>query len=539
MATSPVLDQIDTTSDPDWIICHNVPILDEHSLFVPEDKEKGTPDRQVNIDRGFLLKLAANNNRLVTDTGDMIPLTEGHTKDNAPESEQPEILGWADNFSVGPLFGTGRHALLARFRISKKPDKLKKASNLPRRSVELWLDRGEVNPISLLGATAPERNLGLLRLSRMAHILTGRDGKTRYSLARVPIRFNYASPAMQPSPTPSPMPMPAPNPIENPAQPQAPSPGTVDPAMVQAVVQALMQTDVWQKLSAMAVQPQPQVGNPADPASALMGGGMGGMLGGAGGQLGMGGGDPMLALMAMLGGAGGGMGGGDDKDDKTRDGDKVNMQAGTPGTSLPGTGGYPGSTGVSVPRLTPMSNQTPNPRSLNMSRVQDYARSGETPEQTIIRLGQERDHAIRLSRENQVRVELHALSGEIILDPAEELPRLVEMSDEQRAAEYGRMRVRYQRRGQQQHPVRPNLPQLPGGTVLPEPEEIQNPVVGQNTPDRRVPASGRLGRADDAGRDGDGSRVDRPGRVPGGDRHGRHPAAHPQWHLCPQGRCRA
>src|SRR5438093_130887 len=130
---------VDDKSDPDFIIVHGVPVLDEHRLFVPEDTEQQKPARVVDINEALLSRLAANNNRNIHETGDWVPLTEGHTTDDGPESSQPEILGYADQFHVGPLFNTGRKALLARFKISRDPEKLKKAKNLPRRSVELWL----------------------------------------------------------------------------------------------------------------------------------------------------------------------------------------------------------------------------------------------------------------------------------------------------------------------------------------------------------------------------------------------------------------
>src|SRR5579859_5194319 len=102
----------------------------------------------------MLGRIAANNNRRVKETGDWTPIVIGHTKDNAPENEQPEIVGYASNFTVKPLFRTGRYAIHAVCRFFK--NKLDKVKNFPRRSVELWVTREEVDPISLLGATSPQ-----------------------------------------------------------------------------------------------------------------------------------------------------------------------------------------------------------------------------------------------------------------------------------------------------------------------------------------------------------------------------------------------
>jgi len=151
-----------------YLVLHNVPILDEHQL---KDRS-GNP--VVDIDAAMLQRIAENNNRRVAETGDEVPIVVGHTRDDATEPEQPEIVGYARDFVVKALFQTGRKALFARtWKILK--DKVGLARKFPRRSVELWLKRLEIDPISLLGATTPERNLGLLRFGRgdpSTHILS-------------------------------------------------------------------------------------------------------------------------------------------------------------------------------------------------------------------------------------------------------------------------------------------------------------------------------------------------------------------------------
>ena len=251
--------RIDYDSDPNFVIVEDVPILDEHSLFIPGNPEKKTEDRTVHVNAEMLAEIAANNNRNVAETGDMVPLIEGHTRDDVPESEQPEILGWADSFRVGPLFNTGRACILSRWKVPKDPTKLEKVRKLPRRSVELWLDRKEINPIALLGATAPERNLGLLRLARMSMRAREENGKLLFSAARELIRFQYDPQTMQAQ-------MPCPGmPATQPADPRTaaytPTQGTqtpqVDPALIQAVVAALQQTDVWQFMQQQLQQLHP------------------------------------------------------------------------------------------------------------------------------------------------------------------------------------------------------------------------------------------------------------------------------------------
>ena len=140
-----------------FIVRANVPILDEHELFDDDGKLIAT------IDEEKLRRIVENNNRRVEETGDEVPIVIGHTDDYSPEEKQPEIVGYARDFVLKPLFKTGRKAIYATFRFFK--DKAQVIRQFPRRSVELWLKKMEIDPISLLGASAPERSLGLLRYS--------------------------------------------------------------------------------------------------------------------------------------------------------------------------------------------------------------------------------------------------------------------------------------------------------------------------------------------------------------------------------------
>jgi len=140
-------------------IPHLVAILDEHTMPSPKN-----PKQLIVIDEAKLNTIADNNNRRIRETGDECPIVIGHTQDGLPEKFQPEVIGFARGFKVSPLFNTGRKAIFSRWRVYK--DKLQKLLEYPRRSVELWLGKLEVDPISLLGATTPDRDLGLIRLSR-------------------------------------------------------------------------------------------------------------------------------------------------------------------------------------------------------------------------------------------------------------------------------------------------------------------------------------------------------------------------------------
>lgn len=162
---------VNPTDDPnEYIVVPDVPLLDEHVLL---DGDQGP----VRIDAAKLARIAANNNSRVERTGDETPVVIGHTRDDAPETDQPPVVGYATNFRTGPF--AGGTALYADLKILKsREDEVRK---YPRRSVELWLKRLEVDPVSLLGATTPERDLGLLRFSKR-----GRDGVHRIVACSAP-----------------------------------------------------------------------------------------------------------------------------------------------------------------------------------------------------------------------------------------------------------------------------------------------------------------------------------------------------------------
>src|ERR1700723_511204 len=86
---------------PDEFDCYkHVAVFDEHEA-------NGT--RQA-INRELLGELADNCNRKFANVGAAVPLTLGHTKDDADEKDQPDIVGWAANFDVENLLATGKKA---------------------------------------------------------------------------------------------------------------------------------------------------------------------------------------------------------------------------------------------------------------------------------------------------------------------------------------------------------------------------------------------------------------------------------------------
>lgn len=141
----------------------HIAVVDECTLPIPSKEVEGEFE-YFTIDAAFLDKVVFNGNRREAETGDLTPLVIGrHTKKGAAETAQPEIVGWARNWSRGQLFNTTRQAAYADLWI--KNEDVERVKKFPRRSAEIWRGRAEIDPISLLGATTPERDLGLLPIA--------------------------------------------------------------------------------------------------------------------------------------------------------------------------------------------------------------------------------------------------------------------------------------------------------------------------------------------------------------------------------------
>lgn len=211
---------------PKYIIKKDVPILDEHTLH----DEDGNPI--VTFDAKKLEQIAARNNARIAKTGDLIPLVIGHTKDDADETEQPEIVGYAKDLCVKPFKKTGKKAIHAKFLFFK--DKVAKARNFPRRSIELWLTDGKIDPISLLGATTPERDLGLLQLEKSGAVIQlAKGGRRKYQRL-----------------------------IDDQPQPKEKTNAMDEKAVVAAVMKALEQSAVWKWAEGKMKEEEAEEGEP-------------------------------------------------------------------------------------------------------------------------------------------------------------------------------------------------------------------------------------------------------------------------------------
>lgn len=142
----------------DFQVVPRVAALDEFRMTDPD----GT--FVANITPEYLTKFVAHMNERESLTGDLSPIVIGHTKSGEREIDAPPLVGYARNWSLGELGATGRKCAFFDAWILK--DKVQLAKQFPRRSCEVWASRYEADPISLLGATTPARDLGLMKLSR-------------------------------------------------------------------------------------------------------------------------------------------------------------------------------------------------------------------------------------------------------------------------------------------------------------------------------------------------------------------------------------
>lgn len=151
---------LDVLPTDEYVVVPNVPLLDTHQTTDPKT------GKRIDVDEEMLEEVTENCNRKMEETGDAVPFVIGHTKDgDVDESKQPEIIGYYVKYRMGQLLNTDRQAIHGDLFLPKKNIPI--ARKFPRRSVEFWLGRRDLDPVSALGASTPERSLGLLRLGRI------------------------------------------------------------------------------------------------------------------------------------------------------------------------------------------------------------------------------------------------------------------------------------------------------------------------------------------------------------------------------------
>lgn len=140
----------------EFTIVHSVPIVDTFS------------DRGVVLDDKFLDDMILDANKRQQETGDMPPVIVGHNPDEpVPETEKPPVIGFVRNLRKDRLGNTDRNAAFGDLWIYKGQEN--KLKQFPRRSAELFPSLKRLDALAVLGATAPQRDLGLtapLKLKR-------------------------------------------------------------------------------------------------------------------------------------------------------------------------------------------------------------------------------------------------------------------------------------------------------------------------------------------------------------------------------------
>jgi len=164
-----------------WIEMPAYALVDSHTYYDIE-KEIGPDGKEVEkpvpvtLDQQELQRIADECNKRIVRTRDYTPSVIGHTKDGLPSKFQPDIVGLNKDFIVQPfvnpetgepiLDDEGRPKLAIYATPFCKPENLQQFLDHPRRSIELRFREGELDPISLLGAEAPARYLGLHKFSK-------------------------------------------------------------------------------------------------------------------------------------------------------------------------------------------------------------------------------------------------------------------------------------------------------------------------------------------------------------------------------------
>ena len=161
------LDSLAKFADPArWVVVPNVPVLDTFDYEIPARKAPDgsvLPGKKVKLDVPMLHALCQKANAREARTGDVCPLTLGHTVPGAPETAQPPVVGYAKNFRVGTFGPGGVPCAMADFWYDRQHwGQGYKADEYPRRSVELWFQSQMFDPIALLKSRTPMRDLGLL-----------------------------------------------------------------------------------------------------------------------------------------------------------------------------------------------------------------------------------------------------------------------------------------------------------------------------------------------------------------------------------------
>jgi hypothetical protein len=174
----PTMEFLRRLDDPTlWHVKRNVPI------FVPHERRTKGKDGKVRVLYSLtekdLHKIVARYQRQKATVGVVPRITIGHTRTDAPESEQPELVGFARDLRVGRFGPEKRIAILCDEYLF--PGRAQYAlRNYPFRSVEYYPGREEIAGVSLL-IRDPELDLGIVQASRADPVVLYESQVNHYS----------------------------------------------------------------------------------------------------------------------------------------------------------------------------------------------------------------------------------------------------------------------------------------------------------------------------------------------------------------------
>jgi len=180
-----------------WVEMPRFALIDEHKytrkkVVTDDDGTEKIVYADADLSPKKLAEIAERCNQRIKETGDYCPAAIGHTKDKTvPAKFQPELAGYIKDFRVEDLVNpesgekTGRKAIYAT--PFAKPENISKFLENPRRSVELFYDDNSIDPLALLGAETPARDLGV-------HVFSAIQGEHREEPYRYSIDYTPKQP---------------------------------------------------------------------------------------------------------------------------------------------------------------------------------------------------------------------------------------------------------------------------------------------------------------------------------------------------------
>jgi hypothetical protein len=152
----PTMESLQKLSPDNFRVVRRVPIFIPHHRSFADGSE-------VLVTEADLPEIAAGMQERERESGVVCRVTDGHIDPSAPEADQPELVGFARNATVGRFGPRQRPAILADLYIRR--DRAKILSQRPYRSAEYYPGRKEIRGLALL-LRDPQLDMGILYYSK-------------------------------------------------------------------------------------------------------------------------------------------------------------------------------------------------------------------------------------------------------------------------------------------------------------------------------------------------------------------------------------